>query len=293
MSVAAKSLGKVVIRRAKPEDAQVAGTICYRAFHGISTAHGFPPDLPNAEFGVWLTNMLFSSPTHYCVVAELDGEIVGSNALDERSAIAGIGPITIHPDVQGHDIGRRLMQAVMDRAAERNFPGTRLVQAAFNTHSLSLYTKLGFEVREPLACMKGEPLKKQLPGFQVRKAVSADLYTCNELCRRVHGHTRAGDIAQALETGALQVCERNGKVTGYTTQIGFVGHSVGETNGDIIALIAAAAEIALAGLLLPIRNTEVFQWCLANGLRVTQPLTLMTIGLYNEPKGAYLPSILY
>jgi len=26
---------------------------------------------------------------------------------------------------------------------------------------------------------------------------------------------------------------------------------------------------------------------------VTQPLTLMSMGLYNEPSGAYLPSILY
>jgi hypothetical protein len=33
--------------------------------------------------------------------------------------------------------------------------------------------------------------------------------------------------------------------------------------------------------------------CLENGLRVVQPMTLMTMGLYNEPAGAYVPSILY
>jgi hypothetical protein len=32
---------------------------------------------------------------------------------------------------------------------------------------------------------------------------------------------------------------------------------------------------------------------LNQGLRVTHTLTLMTMGLYNEPAGAYLPSILY
>jgi hypothetical protein len=32
---------------------------------------------------------------------------------------------------------------------------------------------------------------------------------------------------------------------------------------------------------------------LTNGLRVVEPMTLMTLGLYNEPAGAYLPSILY
>ncbi|MEW6604593.1 MAG: GNAT family N-acetyltransferase, partial [Thermoproteota archaeon] len=36
-----------------------------------------------------------------------------------------------------------------------------------------------------------------------------------------------------------------------------------------------------------------FQWCLEHGLRVVQPLILMSVGLYNEPAGAFMPSILY
>ena len=44
---------------------------------------------------------------------------------------------------------------------------------------------------------------------------------------------------------------------------------------------------------LPTRNSEVFGWCLGQGLRVTQPMTLMSLGLYNEPRGAFLPSILF
>jgi hypothetical protein len=35
------------------------------------------------------------------------------------------------------------------------------------------------------------------------------------------------------------------------------------------------------------------RWCLENGLRIVQPLTLMSKGLYQEPRGAFLPSILY
>ena len=34
-------------------------------------------------------------------------------------------------------------------------------------------------------------------------------------------------------------------------------------------------------------------WCLANGFRLVMQMTLMTIGFYNEPAGAYLPSVLY
>ena len=66
-----------------------------------------------------------------------------------------------------------------------------------------------------------------------------------------------------------------------------------ESNAELQALIGAAEEFAGPGLLLPTRNTELFRWCLHHGLRVIQPLTLMSLGLYNEPAGAFLPSILF
>ena len=47
------------------------------------------------------------------------------------------------------------------------------------------------------------------------------------------------------------------------------------------------------GFLLPARNGELFRWCLAHGLRVVQPMTLMSLGLYNEPGSIFLPSIKY
>ena len=87
--------------------------------------------------------------------------------------------------------------------------------------------------------------------------------------------------------------EHGGRITGYTTGIGFFGHAVGESNEDLKALIGAAPAFAGPGFLLPMRNGELFRWCLAHGLRVVQPMTLMSLGLYNEPKGAFLPSVLY
>ena len=123
--------------------------------------------------------MLLSRPDIYSVVAEAGGKIVGSNFLWEGDTIAGIGPITIDPKNQNGGVGRRMMEDVMARAQQRNFAGVRLVQAAFHNRSLSLYTKLGFEVREPLACIQGTPLKKSLSGFVVRKTTLDDVQTCN------------------------------------------------------------------------------------------------------------------
>jgi hypothetical protein len=81
--------------------------------------------------------------------------VVGCNALDERSTIFSVGPITVDPEVQDHEIGRALMTAVLDRSAESRPPGVRLLQAAYHNRSMSLYAKLGFDVREQFAAMQG------------------------------------------------------------------------------------------------------------------------------------------
>jgi len=181
-----------------PEDAPVCGRICYDAFTRISTAHAFPPDFPSAEVAAGVLSMMFNHPGFYCVVAEEDGRILGSNCVDERSAIAGVGPITIDPEVQNKGVGRALMEAVLARSAERGCQGTRLLQAAFHNRSLSLYTKLGFDTREPISTMQGPPIKIATPGSRIRSARISDLEECNQLCRRVHGHKRSGDLGDAI-----------------------------------------------------------------------------------------------
>jgi GNAT superfamily N-acetyltransferase len=281
------------VRRAKPEDAEPCGRICYEAFKTIAEAHNFPPDLPQVEVGMQILSMMFSHPGFYCVVAELGGRIVGSNCLDERSAIAGVGPITIDAKVQNRQIGRTLMEAVLTRASERRFPGIRLLQAAYHNRSLSLYTKLGFLTREPISTMQGPAMKTALPGYSVRSARKDDYFECNRICHAVHGHDRAGELEDALKQGSAVVAERDGRITAYATALAFFGHAVGETNADLEALIASANSFDSPGILVPTRNAALFRWCLEHGLRVVQPMTLMTIGLYNEPAGAYLPSILY
>jgi hypothetical protein len=237
--------------------------------------------------------MMFSHPGFYCVVAESSGQILGSNCLDERSAIAGVGPITIDPMTQNKGVGRALMEAVLARSAERGFKGARLLQAAFHNRSLSLYTKLGFDTREPISAMQGPPIKVATPGYNVRPARMSDLDKCNGVCQRVHGHDRNGEVRDAIGQGSVVVAERDGRIVAYSTLIGFFGHTVGENNADVQALIANADAFAGPGILVPTRNAGLFRWCLENRLRVVQPLTLMTVGFYNEPAGAFLPSILY
>lgn len=281
------------LRPGTPEDAEACGTICYHAFKTIAEAHNFPRDFPSPEVATGVLSWMLSHPGFYSVVAEIDGRVVGSNFLDERSPIAGVGPITIDPAAQNKSVGRSLMEAVHERAAQKNFAGVRLLQSTYHTRSFSLYTKLGYEVREPLACLQGPPLSADIPSYAVRPARESDLESCNSLCQRVHGRDRGGDLLDAIKQGSATVVEREGRLTGYATLIGFFGHAVAETNGDLQALIGAAKEFPGPGFLLPMRNSELLRWCLERGLRVIQPMTLMSRGFYQEPAGSFLPSILY
>ena len=57
---------------------------------------------------------------------------------------------------------------------------------------------------------------------------------------QVHGHDRAGELADAMKGGTAVVVERHERITGYVTVLAFFGHAVAETNLDLQALIASA-----------------------------------------------------
>jgi predicted N-acetyltransferase YhbS len=284
---------RLMLRPGRPEDATVCGTICYEAFKAIAVQHNFPPSYPSSEVAVARMGERLTHPGFYAVVAELEGRVVGSNFLDERSPIVGLGPITVDPSVQNRTIGRHLMQDVLARVAARRCLGVRLVHATYHTRALSLYAKLGFAVRDLVAKVTGAPLALQLPGYMVRLATLTDLDACNQVCRRVHGHDRGGELRDAIQQGSATVVEHEGHLCGYATLIGVSGHAVGETTAAVQALIGAAPAFERGGFLMPLRNGELFGWCLAAGFRVAVPETLMSQGYYKEPVGAFLPSVLY
>lgn len=282
----------VHLRAATARDADSAGRICYDAFKIIAQKHGFPPDFPSPAVATELIRGLVSRSDVHSLVAEAHGRVVGSNFLWETDAVAGVGPITVDPDVQDGGIGRQLMRAVLERAHRKQLP-VRLVQAGYHSRSLSLYTKLGFIAREQLAVMQGRAIGARIDGHSVRRANEADISAASAVCRTVHGHDRARELLHAIDRGTAIVVERAGRITGYATEIGFFGHAVAETTDDLKSLIAAAKAYSGPGFFVPVRNAALFRWCLEQGLQVVQPMTLMSIGEYHEPEGAFLPSVLY
>jgi GNAT superfamily N-acetyltransferase len=205
---------EVTVRPAGAADAKDCGRICHDAFAAIASRHGFPPDFPSVEIATGLLSGLIAHPGFFAVVAEQDGRVVGSNFLDERSMIFGVGPVTVDPAVQDRQIGRALMNAVLARTAERRAPGVRLLQAAYHNRSMCLYAKLGFDIREPFAVIQGNPLALEIPGCTVRPATDADIQVCNALCTKVHGHDRGGELRGALAQGSASGSSASGESPG-------------------------------------------------------------------------------
>ncbi len=280
-------------------DAKEIGKIIFDAFSQIADKHGFPREFPTVDIGINVASSFLSNPGFYSVVAEdTEGEgnkVVGSNFLDERSdLVAGVGPITIDPKFQNKRVGRQLMSNVMERARSKNYPAIRLLQASYHNRSLALYTSLGFDVREPISTMQGNLISAVIPGRSVRVATESDLESCNAICRAIHGHDRNGELKDSIKQGIAKVVLHGEKITGYTSGLTYFNHSVGFTNDDLKVLIASETDCyGGPGILIPTRNAELFRWCLDNDLRLVHQLTLMTIGMYNEPAGYYMPSILY
>jgi len=280
----------VNVRRARPEDAPACGQICFEAFHKISTDHNFPPDVPAPEHGVGLLTRIFSHPGFYCVVADRMAASPAATASTNATPSRAWGR---SPSIRKRRIAAsaaKLMEAVLDRARERKFAGSPLVQAAFHSRSLSLYTTLGFDVREPLAVFQGPRHQEKLRGISRAASYIVRPRSVHQSCAaRAWTPPTAASFADAIQQRTATVVERHGRITGYTSSLAFFGHSVAETNPDLQAIIAAADGFRRPGnpgAVAQLGTLPLVPW--PNGLRVVQPMTLMSLGLYNEPRGAFL-----
>lgn len=289
----------IQIRAMRQEDVERCGRICHAAFTDIAVKHNFRPDFPTPESAIQLTQGFFASPDVFSVVAERDGEVIGSNHLWEYDAIRAVGPITVDPNAQAKGAGRMLMQAVIERGTSSDkSAGVRLVQDAFNSTSLSLYTSLAFDVREPLALMEGRLTGDVPPDVTVRTLQEEDYESCAELCRRIHGFDRVNELKNTPPFLTSFVALRDGRITAYASapQFWALNHAVAETMSDMCALLTGASKLLQGepiSFLLPTRQSDLFRWCLQNGLRVLKPMTLMSMGEYHEPRSCYIPSVGY
>jgi predicted N-acetyltransferase YhbS len=280
--------------RAEPHHVDAIGRICFKAFRTIHDKHAFPRDFPTLDLAMKVISILVDREDFYGVVALIDSKPVGSNFLSLTDPVAGVGPITVDPASQTKGIGRALMEDVIDYARRNSIQRVRLLQDSFNMSSLSLYSSLGFDVKEPVVLMQAAPAPE--PDESVRPVREADMPAIEELSKRIYKVSRSNEVASTVSIDLPAFLRtRGGQITGYLIP-GFFGHGVAETEGDALALIAQSARRIppeLARFFCPLREGNLYRNALKAGHRAIKVMNLMAMGPYEPPDKTWMPSIAY
>jgi predicted N-acetyltransferase YhbS len=282
------------IRAAAAEDVAACAATAYAAHARVSAIHNFPSELPTLEIATRFIRGKLEHPRCRGYVAEKDGYVVGSifvTAVADCPAGA-IGPITVEPAHEG-GVGAALMQEAVAEAARMGIAQLRLIQSPTHLRSLALYTKAGFNLREPLLVVTNTALTHAVENSGLRQATLGDGSDCASLCRKAYGFARKAELNEAISNNMAAVLERKDRIVGYACSIGFRGHAVASTVEDLTVLVAHAPKSLGAGLFIPTRNGALLRWLFHNGARALWPAAILSIGDFHEPTIPYLPSMLF
>lgn len=139
----------VVIRQAKAPDALAL----IKAEQQITLEPGHmvyqPHELNDACFKEKI-EQLSDHPRGVYLVAELEGHLIGHAVLDpnQLEAISHVAQIltTVHPGHQGHGIGQKLTEHLIEWARSRTpLEKIELQVRSCNSPAISLYKKVGFQ----------------------------------------------------------------------------------------------------------------------------------------------------
>ena len=144
----------VIIRPLLEKDVEQARLIFSQAF---GTFIGIPdPDSFGADRNFINTRRLTNPAAAF--VAELDGEVVGSNFAVHWGSVGFFGPLTIRPDLWDKGIGRRLMTPILDCFEAWKLTHCGLYTFPSSTKHVHLYQKHGFWPRFLTAIMSKSQL---------------------------------------------------------------------------------------------------------------------------------------
>ncbi|MCC6425805.1 MAG: GNAT family N-acetyltransferase [Phycisphaerales bacterium] len=278
----------------KPDHIPALGEICHLAFSALQDRHGVERDFDTVEIGQMVISLFATRPdiAGFAAIDTDTGKLLGSNFLAYSDPVAGVGPITIHPDEQSRGIGRLLMLAVMEEAERRGIAHVRLFQETINTCSLSLYTKLGFDWRDAASLIRINPAPKDDP--RIRPLTTADLPLVDEISKRHYHSTRIKEVADMLRLGfpGFVLADRH-LITGYFFP-GLLGHGFAVTDEGLASLVTHSARHAppqFHKAILPLSENNLHRELMARGCRSIKMFNYMTLGPWQPPAGAWMPCI--
>jgi GNAT superfamily N-acetyltransferase len=193
----------------------------------------FPGELEPLER--LLAHLLATDPHGFRVAVRRgdDAEPVAFVSAHRRGSLWFLAMLFVHPDVQGHGVGRALLEQVLPPTADRG--GLALATATDSGQPISnaLYAEYGIVPRVPVWRLIGrvdrpDALEPLPPGVavEVLRGVTDAPAEVNAIDREVVGYERPDDHAFLLAEGRILVLYRRaGRVVGYgySSQVGRVG----------------------------------------------------------------------
>lgn len=281
---------EIKVRPAVSSDSAACGKVIAAAVAPYAPRNEFAAEFGEASTCSMVARLL-DHPEMYGLVAEADNQIAGTVFLDERSVVRGVGWLAVAEPFRGHGIGRLMMNEVIDRSLTS--PGMRTVLDSESSNAIGLMSSLRFEAKEQIALLRGRVKGEPTAGIEVRAVTSDDIEACAALCEQAHGFGRESELRNAIEAGSALAAVRDSRITGYATDLAswHAGHAVAAQEEDLRALIAgAAARSPSLSFLVPKRRESLLNWCLGQGLSVERSMVLMSLGEYQDPACAWLPS---
>jgi ribosomal protein S18 acetylase RimI-like enzyme len=124
---------RITLRPMNPDDEPTVSALLKFGF-------GWEPSQPVNEAGAERAGRDLADT----VIVDLDGAPVGSLRVNRQNDTAGVYGFVVHPDHQGHGIGRDVLRRVCARARAQGAARVHLEVDVANDHALGLYTSLGF-----------------------------------------------------------------------------------------------------------------------------------------------------
>ena len=200
----------VNIRRMRPDEAGLLREFLYQAIY-LPAGTEPPPrsvvDLP--ELRVYTENF-GTRPGDFCLVAEVDGQVVGaawSRIMEDYGHIDNDTPslaLSLLPDCRGQGIGTRLLNGLLALLQNQGYQRASL-SVQIENPALRLYQRAGFEIAEPRGSEYlmvrdfTQPVQQEDINMEIRLAQSRDIDAWMALVEQVRDQFPGLETSKAME----------------------------------------------------------------------------------------------
>ena len=184
-----------------------------------------------------------SQPECHPIVAEADGEVVGTAVGTVNGSVGWVGTIWVDPAHRGAGIGRGLTEAVIEGLEGA---GCRTLVLVATDQGLPLYERLGFSVQSHYRILEAPGLEAAAePDPAIRSFEGADLGTLIALDATATGEDRAHAIRRFAAPGTTRVLEADGAVRGFVIRAPWGGGAtIATTPADALRILEARRRAA-------------------------------------------------